>query len=439
MIRRIEQIKAFGVFADLRWPATLPDFKQFNLIYGWNYSGKTTLSRAFRCFEQKRPHADFADAQVELKSEDGTVHHLSSPQAAPLFRVFNSDFVHENLAFDEGIANPILVLGSEDIARLEKLDAKKAERESTAVLIEANKQKKDEKEKKIERAFTKDARDLIKNPLSVPNYDKTHFEREVTACKETPNTYLLKDKALQKWLSVYCSTDKKPELSTKVVSLCSVGDLVKKSTALLKRVVTTNAPIPRLKENPILENWVNDGRPLHEGESTCQFCGQLLPPALLSHLTGHFSADYENLMSELDILLNAIQVAQDQQLVLDHRSDFYAELSERFIDAKNRLDEHLKVRSSALEALEKILIAKRTKAFTSLLCPVVEDPAHQIATAIEEINAIIAEHNKQTTQFDKRRREAFSNLERHYAASFVLDQHYSDHLQEMVTSQCHYY
>lgn len=53
MIRRIQHIKGFGVFGNFQWPAGLPEFKQFNLIYGWNYSGKTTLSRAFRCFGQK--------------------------------------------------------------------------------------------------------------------------------------------------------------------------------------------------------------------------------------------------------------------------------------------------------------------------------------------------------------------------------------------------
>jgi wobble nucleotide-excising tRNase len=97
MIRTIRSIKAFGVFNDFQWPGGLPEFKQFNLIYGWNYSGKTTLSRAFRCFEQKLPHVDFPDAQVELKAEDGTVYYLSAVDTAPVFRVFNTDFVRENL------------------------------------------------------------------------------------------------------------------------------------------------------------------------------------------------------------------------------------------------------------------------------------------------------------------------------------------------------
>ncbi|MCW5199778.1 AAA family ATPase [Desulfobulbus sp. F1] len=56
MICSIQKISSFGVFDNFQWSNELPDFKQFNLIYGWNYSGKTTLSRAFRCFEQKKHH-----------------------------------------------------------------------------------------------------------------------------------------------------------------------------------------------------------------------------------------------------------------------------------------------------------------------------------------------------------------------------------------------
>ncbi len=96
MIRSIPRIISFGVFADFHWHAGIPQFKQYNLIYGWNYSGKTTLARVFRCFELKQPHADFADAQVQLKADDGVVHHLSSPDTAPTFRVFNTDFIRDN-------------------------------------------------------------------------------------------------------------------------------------------------------------------------------------------------------------------------------------------------------------------------------------------------------------------------------------------------------
>lgn len=45
MIKRISSIKQFGVYNDFKWDANVPDFNDKNIIYGWNYTGKTTLSR----------------------------------------------------------------------------------------------------------------------------------------------------------------------------------------------------------------------------------------------------------------------------------------------------------------------------------------------------------------------------------------------------------
>jgi wobble nucleotide-excising tRNase len=431
MIRRIQHIKAFGVFADFQWPAGLPEFKQFNLIYGWNYSGKTTLSRVFRCFELKLPHVDFTGAQVQLKAEDGTVHHLSAPHAAPAFRVFNSDFVRENLSFADGSAEPILVLGAEDIAKQEALKAKKLEREALNLSMESNVRKKGGKADDIDKALTRYARDFIKNPLAEVNYDKRRFEPNVIACKVAPEQHLLDETAVAECLVVYRSTDKKPALLAKPASLSSLAALKEKTVSLLTRVVTANNPIPRLKDDPAVESWVNEGRPLHGGKVTCQFCGQPLPPDLMNHLIGHFSADYENLMAELGALAKEIEAALKQEIALDHKNDFYAELSERFTSEKSALGKALKARNSALESLAEAVTAKLTKAFTTLECPLVDDPADRIAAAVEAINRIIAEHNKRTADFDKKRQEAFTKLEKHYAALFVREEKYNESLQQI--------
>ena len=53
MINKISKLKNFGIFHDFSWKAELPEFKKFNLIYGWNRSGKTTISRAFASCEKK--------------------------------------------------------------------------------------------------------------------------------------------------------------------------------------------------------------------------------------------------------------------------------------------------------------------------------------------------------------------------------------------------
>lgn len=431
MIHRV-QIKSFGVFDNFQWPAGLPDFKQFNLIYGWNYSGKTTLSRAFRCFEQKRPHVDFPTAQVQLKGADGAIHHLHTPQNAPVFRVFNSDFVRENIHFDDSAsATPILILGAADIAKQKTLTTKRADRETLVLSKDANEKKRNEKTLNIEKALTKDARDLIKNALSVPNYDKTRFEPNVKKCKTNPNQYLLTDDALAQCIAIFRSTDKKATLSLKMNSLSSIVKAKAKVVALLARVATANKPIARLKENPVLENWVKEGRPLHEKKTECQFCGQPLPTNLLTLLAEHFSADYENLMAELSSCETQLNTAQSEDIALDSKSDFYQELQAQFATEKSRLDKALKVRIAALKILARAVASKQTKAFTSLECPSIDDSTREITSAIEAINKVVPEHNARTAEFDKKRNDAFKKLELHYAAAFVRDQKYNETLQEI--------
>jgi wobble nucleotide-excising tRNase len=62
MFRRIRSIDRSGVSSEYTWPQDVPPFEKRNLVYGWNYSGKTTLSRVFRSFEIRQPYRDFNSA-----------------------------------------------------------------------------------------------------------------------------------------------------------------------------------------------------------------------------------------------------------------------------------------------------------------------------------------------------------------------------------------
>ena len=54
MIKRIQSIKNLGVYSNYTRKGDLPDFNDKNIFYGWNYSGKTTLSRLFSFLEKKK-------------------------------------------------------------------------------------------------------------------------------------------------------------------------------------------------------------------------------------------------------------------------------------------------------------------------------------------------------------------------------------------------
>ncbi|MDP9229878.1 MAG: AAA family ATPase [Bacteroidota bacterium] len=87
MFLKVNKIKDFGVFRNFSWHVAIPEFKQFNLIYGWNYSGKTTFSRMFRCLELSALHENYLAATFELEDELGNKydHAFAAP---PIIRVF---------------------------------------------------------------------------------------------------------------------------------------------------------------------------------------------------------------------------------------------------------------------------------------------------------------------------------------------------------------
>ena len=431
MIRSLDRVKDFGCFHDFSWPANLVPFKQFNLIFGWNYSGKTTFTRALRCFELKKPHDDFGGAEVQFCDSGGTVHHLSTIVDPHLFRVFNVDYVRENILFDTSSAPAILILGAEDIAKQAELAEKQTELETLNQNLAANRKDKRTQRETLDAALTARARD-IKNDLKNPNYDRTKFEPKVEERKTDFANFLLADSEIQKNIDTYRSTDKKDALS-KVSSdgLTPFSALTSRVAALLERVVAANSPIARLAADPEVERWVNEGRPLHDDKIDCQFCGGALPVDLLATLEAHFSADYTDLMNELETQLTALDNTAKEIIKLDHKSAFYPEQAAKFEDERGKLEILLRLRQAEIGVLRKAVTDKQLKAFSIVSCPEVTDNTADILKVVQQINMIVDAHNERSSDFDANRATAFSILEKHYAATFAQENGYREALEEI--------
>ncbi|WP_083851758.1 AAA family ATPase [Alcanivorax hongdengensis] len=94
MLKAFERIHNFGVFNDYSRPGGLEDFTELNLIYGWNYAGKTTLSRVLRSVETQSLHPDYSGARFEISTNDNSsITESSLSTSSEKIRVFNSDFV----------------------------------------------------------------------------------------------------------------------------------------------------------------------------------------------------------------------------------------------------------------------------------------------------------------------------------------------------------
>ena len=94
MITRIKKIKNLGIFKDFTSSNSLPDFKKFNLIYGWNGSGKTTLSELFTIFNG----GDLVDyPNAEYKITNNANEYSQNHSIDTHVRVFNQSYITENI------------------------------------------------------------------------------------------------------------------------------------------------------------------------------------------------------------------------------------------------------------------------------------------------------------------------------------------------------
>ncbi len=110
-------------------------FEFFNVIYGQNYSGKTTLSKIVRALETKQIPEGYSPCEFEITIKTGegeqeeTINHENFSDFKFPINVFNPDFVRDNIGFlvneaEGGIAS--FVLGEENVEvqrEIQKLEA----------------------------------------------------------------------------------------------------------------------------------------------------------------------------------------------------------------------------------------------------------------------------------------------------------------------------
>ena len=106
MIKQFKTIKNLAVFKDFQWKNCVKNnggasasFTDINIIYGRNYSGKTSLSRIVRAMETGFISDKYKDHEFCIKFSDKEVFHNDLVSHGKKIRVFNEDFIKENLKF----------------------------------------------------------------------------------------------------------------------------------------------------------------------------------------------------------------------------------------------------------------------------------------------------------------------------------------------------
>ncbi|MCF0049570.1 AAA family ATPase [Dyadobacter sp. LJ53] len=335
MITKISSIKNLAVFDNFTWDTSVIDgtqireFKEFNIIYGRNYSGKTTLSRIFRALEtgQISSKYDNPEFTVFIKGEaDANQNNLTAHSKT--IRVFNEDFVRENLKF---IANPdddiesFAILGNDnalieaDITQLE-VELGTDDPENTTGLFEKLKASTSlytQKKAAFDTAKTYIDKILETKATARDTGIKYNFER--FGDQNYNRAKLLQDIAkVQKSEFSLFSSSKYTELE-QLISEKVAGDITQartpdlkisefndKVTELLQRKIGHTGKIDDLIKDAILNKWVKEGKTLHHDREKCAFCNHEIDAERWKELENHFDEEFDRLENDIASLIQSI-------------------------------------------------------------------------------------------------------------------------------------
>lgn len=446
-IARIQRIRGHRVFRDFAWPSSgLPDFGRFNLVYGWNGSGKTTFSNLFRHLQHKEA---ITDGDVQFLIEGSTVQgDALATTTLPQVKVFNRDTV-SRLVFESPDQQfpPIYVIGEESSQKQQKIEALKQELEVSNSDAASWVGRKSSAESAFE-SFCSDQAQSIKNLLTAPgggrynNYNKADFKRTADSLVAAAATLTpLAAESREKYLATKSGTvkDKIPSLSLRYPDLI---DLTEKVRKLLEKAVLSNI-LQELASDPKVAAWAGDGLALHTGErvtDTCRFCNQPLSAERLKHLQAHFNDEFKQFQSTIDDLITGVVSAKDSLTSLSppNKSLLYPHLAQEYEKQVSTLLLQSNMVKSYLDALKAALLAKKEEPFTALelssfltnkTSP--REPAGTLEkvfqivlagfaaisaslgkNAFDKINSLIATHNQHTDNFAGEVEQARKALEK---------------------------
>ena len=444
MFEKVLKLKNFGIFRDFSWRSDTPDFARFNLIFGWNKSGKTTFSRIFSACEKKTIEFEEypKDGEFELRTKCGiTTKHSDCQNSAKQIRVFNKDFIDENVSFDPSIpSKPIVYISEEDIESSKKLKELRGNVSLLSLKYESA-QKERQKSEKAEEDFRKSTALIIKNivgNLKVNDKYRAYDKGGVKAAIESVGVdkfVKLSGEDLEKHKKLISGDPLKGQsplskyelrFSFEEKNLSSFLDIHDNLSELLKRQVVAET-INRFKSDPSLNKWAQQGFDLHKSKNAkgkCLFCQNELSEGFWESLSKHFSNDYEKLQGDINLLIQKLSDLKEEK-VTEKNQELYADFQEDYKDKAKKLNDVVTEMNAWIEECTEKLTEKHENPLSIVKAPnTPRDFKIAYNEAIDELNSTITYHNTKVENHEQEVKKTKEALEHHCIAEAINEQDY---------------
>lgn len=457
-IKRIAEIQNFSIFKDFDWSQNLSlgnnqfyDFKDINIFYGRNYSGKTSLSKIIRSLEKKAlpPKYDNPNFKIQL-NDDSEINQSTLSNFQHSIHVYNSDFVKEHLKFihDENanIESFSVTLGGDNQKILDHIQKLKNELGSnetaseTGVYLLVNQKALEvknvikihlDKDKELLNCLSRKAsgnQDSIRNQhlkFGDSEYNITKLRKEIELVQQ-PTYTIVTDAEKIEFESLIDQRDL-PEPPPLPVYDLKFIDLINSTDSTLKTVVGRSEKIDELVSDVNLSNWVQTGFNLHHDRETCAFCNNQFDEERRQKLGQHFNEETQKLQTRIK---NGIQHLENELRSSSLNINFditryYEQYHDELYQLKSDLEASIDKQKTSIEQLQVSLKQKSGLLFTTLDTDYPKNYSEEIKNILKEISAIRTACIELNSKLASKQKEAKETLRLNHIYHFLQDINYN--------------
>jgi wobble nucleotide-excising tRNase len=423
MIKSINKIDNLGVFQSYRKPTDFEDFSLKNIVYGWNYSGKTTLSRVFSSVERRALHPDYMSAKFKIEKSDSSFINEQNIGQEPLkTKVFNSDFIEANLKWDGGEFNPILLLGEDSIEAKKTIDSNELIIQRCLDGYKAKDKLKNQYDLSIAGLKKQAAKNIKQNLKLIEAFTATHLDIIKSSLTEGLSTYIVPESDMDITLRKATSSDTdKLKPINKYQLNYRLGSYIEKANELIKKKPEFSSTIEYLRDNPTVANWVESGLEINDKKEKCEFCLSDVSEARISDLRSHFSQDLKDYKSKLKLLIenkSHAKIEYTKLLPQEFYQEFHSELSSTLTD----LESYVSAYNSKADEVSELVEKKYDSPFDDLtLVEYDKSIQEDVESQFSKLNDLIERNNQKTKDFSLEKEAAIESLKRSYVADFYVN------------------
>ena len=480
-------IKKFGLYKDFTWhPVMMKDFGQVNIIYGRNYSGKTTLSRIFDSISQGKIHDDYLDGEFDLTDDTGKMIHAGGgviTKDAGLdwqVRVYNTDYVRRNLGWlnneEAGEIRSFTLLGSGNVEaqkaideideKLGSIEGKKGLLYADYVATEAYKAKKAKHNelagnlewqlKNKANGDIKKKNDYVKQGTSyIVNNIKRDIDEFVTAEQVTvdengeqlekprivftiDHSVELTDKVKERLKKTVSETEK-PAIAALPESEPHMSGYEKQVVELVTKKITLTKTLQELVENELLQDWVDRGREVNKDRKRCAFCGNPISEERWEEINAHFSMESEELKNGLtELKRNLEQAALKLDGFLESKGlikeNIYAAFLGEYEKVMGGWNAYVEQYKKAIDKLIALVDERLANIFKPIACDY-EPFTQELTPILKALNALVEKNNEYGLQLDKAKEDARTKLRLDYVHQFCVDINYAEVMEKLTNEE----